>query len=346
MQKTIKINNLIFNKIKFRYHFFPAGGYYGQRMTSKLLLDSIYPSEVAKDIISSSRAVNLVQSGYAISERVAEDMNCKKLHISELISMLGYTKTDITKLLQAVKNKELKCVLIGLGGTGSNFLHWMYEMAQWTGKSQIFKRITAYDDDEFDIPNMLRIPFMPQFNSEKMDALKANNIPRKFSMLSQTYMLLDRRMDQHEVDASQNIFRTQMLENTFIYGAPGIGSREWLSQSNMTFFAATHRDNEYSIVENPSVDNDLMMETYGKINLSMFFLNHLSMTIDFLTHLSTRENNMFPAIPIVNETIVREDFGAKYSEQIRVGFKAGAKKLYPISDSGRTEELNLAEGEI
>ena len=54
--------------------------------------------------------------------------------------MLGYTKTDIGKILQAVKNRELQCILIGLGGTGSNFIHWLYEMSEWTGKTEIFTK--------------------------------------------------------------------------------------------------------------------------------------------------------------------------------------------------------------
>ena len=347
MKKTININNLIFNKIKFRYHFFSATGYYGSRIANKLLLDSIYPSEIAKEIIG-SRIINnnIIDKGYCISERVSEDMNVRKLHISELISMLGYTKTDITKLLQSVKNKELNCVLIGLGGTGSNFLHWMYEMAQWTGKNQIFTSLYSYDDDDFDIPNMLRIPFIPQFRGETKDAKKCNNIPNKFKILAQSIQYKNKRLTREKIEEGQTVFRTNQRRKTFIYGAPDIGSREFLSASEFTFFAATHRDNEYSIVENPDVDNDLMMETYGKINLSMFFLNHLAMTIDFLKHLSTREESMDPDERVINQTVVRENFNEQYAQQIQDGFKAGAKKLYPIHDTLRVEHLDLPEGEI
>lgn len=342
MKKQIKINDLIFEKIKFRYHFVDEAYVHDRSRQNKMLLDSVYPSFIAKTIAGQNVSNNLYRRGFAISERVAADLPAKRLHISELIAMLGYTKTDITKILQAVKHKGLSVVLIGLGGTGSNFLHWLYEMSEWTGKDQIFSRITSYDDDDFDIPNMLRIPFVPQFSKAVFDSKKANTIPLKFGALSGTFNTIPERLTQDRIVDNSLKRRIGPASSTFVYGAPDIGTREWLSTSAYTFFAATHRDNEYSIVENPSVDNDLMMETYGKINLSMFFLNHLSMTIDFLKYLPTREQGYTDQR--VNETIVRADFGNAFQDKLESGFKAGSKKLYAIPEQGHTRDVVLPQG--
>jgi len=344
MKKIVQINDILFDKIKFRYHFMSEQRLYQRNIHNKTLIDSFYPAEIARQIADPKDERGFgemtYKKGYAISQRVANDLGCKQLHISELVTMLGYTKTDISKLLQAVKHKSLLLTLCGLGGTGSNFLHWMYEMSQWTGKEQIFNRITMFDDDEFDIPNMLRIPFLPQFSSGKFDAKKANTIPKKFDTLANTTKRHATKLNAEFLDFKRNN-HLGGPNRTVIYGAPDIATREFLSKLEYTFLAATHRDNEYSIVENPSVDNDLMMETYGKINLSMFFLNHLSMTIDFLTHLATRDEPLGSIRQ--NKTVVRQNFGDRFSIEISNGFKAGAKKLYAIEESRAETTIELPE---
>ena len=198
MKKQIQINDLIFEKIKFRYDFHDRGRV---RTRNKVLLDTLYPFELAIAIKNGSKIREIPTSydGYAISERVSDDLGAKKLHISELISMLGYTKTDISKILQSVKNKEVNCALVGLGGTGSNFLNWVYEMSQWTGKSQIFKKLRAFDDDIFDVPNMLRIPFSPQLKDVKIEPWKTNCIPAKFWTITEHKSLYRRKMKEADL---------------------------------------------------------------------------------------------------------------------------------------------------
>jgi hypothetical protein len=340
MNKTIQLNHLIFEKIKFRYDFFDTQRVYNRNQQNKLLLDSFYPFVLAKEIAFPANGVlkigsKVARDGYAISERVAEDLGCKKLHISELITMLGYTKTDISKLLQSVKNKQLSLLLVGLGGTGSNFIHWMSEMSEWTGKSKIFYKLSMYDDDDFDIPNMLRIPFIPEFRAVSHDSKKVHCLPGKSLQLAEhTYKYQERL-------SAGNLMPTRVGPTTssIIYGAPDIETRSWLSSSDFTFIAATHRDSEFSLVENPTVDDDLMMETYGKINLSKFLLNHLTMTIKFLEHLRDRDR----AYGVEGEhEILRANFDEMYRPQLETGFKAGAKKVYVFS--GESVELNVEEG--
>ena len=330
MKKTVKINHLIFDKIKFRYQSSSFGrAYIPGKRREKTLLDTFYPYMIMHQIANNRKLYqNLfeLQKMPCISERVAEDIGARKLHISELISMLGYTKTDISKLLQAVKNKGYNLVLIGAGGTGSNFLHWLYEMANFTGKRDIFVQISVYDDDEYDIPNMLRIPFIPDFskivnNIPEFSTKKVHCLPDRFYSLATLFEGKDRLFEEKDIDN----MKLYTKRETIIYGAPGIETRTMLSEKDVTFIAATHRDDEFSLVENPSVDNDLMMETYGKINLSKFFLNHLLMTIKFLEHLRDRTE---PFGTTAENVILRENFNQLFKEQLKNGFKAGSKRIY------------------
>ncbi len=338
MTKQIKINNLLFEKIAFRYSFFSDQTMYGSKIKNKMFLDTFYPYTLALNIVIPGTEMKLASDksdGFAISEQVSNELGVRKLHISELITMLGYTKTDITKLLQGVKNKTYNLTLVGLGGTGSNFLHWMYEMAEWTGKIEIFNKVTSFDDDDFDVPNMLRIPFVPQFNNEIQTSKKVRCIPSQFKIIARYFTLHEARLTHEDILSGS----PGNPEKTIIYGAPDIETREWLSSSFYTFIAATHRDSEYSLVENPRVDNDLMMETYGKINLSKFFLNHLTMTIKFLEHLRDRE---IPFGTINEVNISHSNFDEAYP--IHQGLKVGAKNLFIIDENiTREQYLELEE---
>lgn len=320
-KKTIDINDIIFEKIKFRYEFIS----YELRRIKKvgsILMDSFYPAEIGRALINQRDLSNVqIDRGYCISQGAAKELNQRKLHVSELTTMLGYTKTDITKLLQIVKNRRLSATLVGLGGTGSNFLHWMYEICEWTGKTKIFKRVISYDDDYFDIPNMLRIPFLPE-NNTITSSKKTNCIPKKYMIIAEADNFIEKRMTKEDMSKYSELTNTH-----FIYGAPDIKTRSELSKEAVTFFAATHRDNEYSVVANPDVDNELMVETYGKINLSFFFLNHLSMTIKFLEYLA--EGNPLSEVG-KNQEIFKHDFDEIYKNQIDNGFKSGSKKLFPV----------------
>ncbi len=340
-KKQIKVNDIIFEKVKFRYAFIDGARVNERKMIGKILSDTLYPLEVAKVMASQNRPRVARRTGFAISERISQDLQLPKLHISELTTMLGYTKTDITKLLQTVKNKQLMIKLIGLGGTGSNFLHWMYEMSSWVGKMNVFESVIGYDDDIFDVPNMLRIPFIPEARTSEITAFKTDNIPMRFQYISAATMSFrNQRMVKADMEKAKKT--TTAGKRTIIYGAPDIGTRQELFEADCHFFAATHRDNEYSIVYKPEVDNDLMMETYGKINLSMFFLNHLSMTIDFLKHLAAEDFELTPANP-TNVEVVREDFALKYVDQFVNGFKAGSKRFFVVTNPAYEYNLELPQ---
>lgn len=355
MQKQIKINNILFTQIENRYHFLHRDRYGIRTFGGKLIVDSFYPQYVCREIANVRQpSLGAVKNSYAISDRIAKELGCKQIHISELITMLGFTKTDISKLLQGVKNKGLNIILVGIGGTGSNFLYFMHKMTEWVGKDEIFVSVSAYDADKYDVPNMLRIPFIPKLPGN------FTNGPQKVVSIPPELKLLSRLFSSNHVNflpqtlTSLVASRSVEKKNTILYGAPDMATREWMSNSDFTFIAATHKDNEYSLIENPEIDQDLIIETYGKINLSMFFMNHLSMTIRFLEELRDRTEpfGTYPGpvkedgspgelIKRMNHTIDSQDFMVKHEQKMLTGFKAGAKKLYIPSIDGRNLDTAL-----
>lgn len=343
MNKQIKINNIIFTQIENRYHFLNDMRYASKSYYNKLIVDGFLPMYIAKSIASNNtvepRAI--IQEGYAISDRTAKEFGVRQLHISELVTMIGYTKTDIGKLLQAVKRKELNLVLIGLGGTGSNFLYFLNKMAEWTGKIEIFKTLRGYDPDVLDVSNLPRIPFVPtkrDIDNEEVDVpLKAKALPIEYGIISSGYKLYTSKLLPQQLEVAR-----MQAHSTVVYGAPDMATREAFTNSKYTFIAATHSDNRFSLIENPEIDQDLIIETYGKINLGIFFINHLMMTIKFLEHLRDREEplgayhrtseNDEPS-KRMNFEIARRDMDEETQGLRSIQYKAGSKTLHLPKDN-------------
>jgi len=70
----------------------------------------------------------------------------------------------------------------------------------------------------------------------------------------------------------------------------------------------------------PDVDDELGIENYGKINLTIFFLNHIQMAIEFLKFLGE------PRQLEKNEALYYHDYDNDNNREEPL--KAGTKKLY------------------
>ena len=72
MKKTIRVNDIIFDKIKFRYHFMNSGRVSDRKRNNKALMDSFYPYQVAKSIKDKREIEGNIngKKGYCISQRV------------------------------------------------------------------------------------------------------------------------------------------------------------------------------------------------------------------------------------------------------------------------------------
>ena len=279
------------------------------------IIDSIYPNELWKkesNLLASSLKTGVV----AISEKVSKDLGVPQLHISDLVSFFGYNKTNISKILLSVKKKNFDILVLGFGGTGTNFIHWMSKMAEWTNIHHIFGRMIVADNDFFDSTNLLRVPFiLPE---------KASKILRKVMYFTDYAKIAKNSIKSHDFVNEKNL-----NINYIYYGAPDLETRKMLHEKKVPFIAATHRDNACALMLRPEMDTDLMVETYGKIALTPFFMNHIRMTIAFLEYLG-HDDTTFESMQGEEKSIFNFDFAEAHKDEIENGTRIGGRTVYPI----------------
>ena len=242
-------------------------------------------------------------------------MNVPQLHISELVGIYGYTKTSIAKILNNAKKKQFKICVIGYGGTGTNFLHWLSKMAEWTNVNKIFEDMVIADDDYFDSINLLRVPFiLPEKDGIKKKIEYFND----YANIARIVFKQDKNVDA-----------TNLYNKHIHYGAPDLETRKMLDVERVPFIAATHRDNACALMQRPHLDTELMVETYGKIALTPFFLNHIRMTISFLEHLG-KDTTTLESLSGPEESILDYDFVKANTEFVNDGGRISGRTLYPV----------------
>jgi hypothetical protein len=245
-----------------------------------------------------------------VSEYTSQFLNVPQLDFSELMHILGYNKTYISKLLKRVREKNLTPIIVGSGGSMMNFMHWASEACKWTSVASIFNKVVVYEDDELDFTNLLRIPFIPKISQQNMyngNILKIDGIAGRFEILSSGniaqgsyFSYYNQRLTEQNV----NDIVDARASNKIFIGAPDMETRKMLSEhEDAVFIAYTQQDASFSIVINPTIDNDMIMENYGKIELNQFFMNQIVQAMRFLEYLAD-EYSYYEALEKVNETII------------------------------------------
>jgi len=346
-KQAIDINNIVFSQIESRYHILKSS----HTGSPNTIYDSQYPyflyQAIKKDSHTDANTKRIFSTGYSISELISRDMGTRQMHISDLIKILGYSQSEISKILKIVKSRGQYLILLGAGGTGSNFLYWTYKLSELCHISKIFSTISVIDYDEFDIVNMLRIPFIPEINSHK-STLKVDCIPTNIKSIAAIFNTINKKIKTIEdIDLYRKTSNGAIRNHVYFYGAPDIQTRKLLNQNSVKFFAATHQNDKFSITHNPTVDDDLILETYGKIDLNKFFINQLYMTIKFLEFLGTVNNfDIFgPDEKIINNNFSNIIQYGKHDYQL----KAGSKRFeINFRDVGNIELENteLTENDI
>jgi hypothetical protein len=303
---TINIADIIADKIKVRYAEITEA-----TMGSKnMVVDAFYPTYVRQSLISQNpRRQPLSKKCSAISPFIANELNVYNVQIDDLTKMLGYTKKNLKDLLESLKTKHLDLALVGLGGTGMNFMHWATELANYTNSINIFQNIQIYDADTVDITNIFRFPQI--LNPERA---YYNDTIYKIDMLPSTSILAHNIGKssyfiefRHLVKSDGSLYN--LAKDYIFYGAPDIKTREMLhSIPGIRFISGTHGDNDCQLYIKPEQDSELQIESYGMINLSVFFMNQLRLTIEFLTLLASNKDLT------QTELVFEYSFDKEYSE--------------------------------
>lgn len=288
--KEISIADAIAEKIKVRYAHISHKTHGSQNM----VVDSFYPTYVYEQLKATQHypQPKLSSRVSAINPFIARELNAFQIPTEDLVRMLGYKKADIKQLLNDVKAKNKSIVLVGLGGSGANFLYFTNELCQLVNTQNIFKNLHGYDNDEIDLTNVFRLPLNFDVKTFNVNVLK-NSFYKTTICEAQNFKI-----------ASKQMFSTNLLyvyhANNYMnsegdypgdwifYGAPDIKARIWLKY--FPFISATHGDNDCQLYCRPEQDLDLQVESYGMINLSVFFMNQLKMVIQFLSLIAAGED--------------------------------------------------------
>ena len=240
------------------------------------------------------------KDSYAISEAFANRFMVKRIPLEILVNALGFTKKDISELLASVKARRYSMVFVDFGGTGFNTHYWLSEMAQMCMIDEVFNAGIVYDADFLDFTNILRFPA----DISKIKQQRCYGVENEIGRIKKTDLVYDNAhlyrdwfakfpeflTAETKDDYIKTLGRNSSAEfkcidkSTIFYGAPDLATREILK--DVTFIAGTHGDNECSLHMCPEVDTQLQQESYGMIQLNVFFMNQLRMAIALLEILS------------------------------------------------------------
>lgn len=333
--ETIDIIKEMSDKIKIRYlDVKPEGSPLGN-----VVADIFFPNLVRRGLRRMNTDVRWSKRTFAISDFIAKELNITKMPFEDMINILGYKKKDIKEILDSVKIKGYTLNMMGFGGTGTNFYHWLNEMCVLANTVNIFEQINIFDDDEVDLTNVLRFPF--DINVGSVYASSGQNGILKTSLawnhIASTHTV---RKYNERFQISDKMLEDFDIDSNIYYGAPDIMTREMFSNLNtkLKFISGTHGDSECQLYINPPQDSNLQIESYGMINLSIFFMNQLKMSIEFMRLLGSDEN--------LRETreVMSYDFQAEYIAGTTV--RSGLSRTYNfIIVENNTVNDNNAQGE-
>jgi len=345
-EAAINIAEIIADKIKVRYAEITER----TMGSANMVVDSFYPTYVRESLIMGTRKHTLGQKCSAISPFIANELGVFQTPFEDIIKMLGYKKADLKKMLETVKAKKIDLVLVGLGGTGMNFMHWATEVCNYTNTVALFDRIKIYDKDMIDLTNIFRFPQIlnpsgsysqgAYRNSvEKINCLPANTILCR-KPIDTSYEFLNVRSLSFYVERSTAVLNTaenyndnekllsenkrsmfSSLKNKVYYGAPDIESREaFYGIEDIKFISGTHGDDSCQLYIKPPQNSSIQIESYGMINLSVFFMNQVKLTLSFLELLASNTD-------LTQEKLVLD---YSFSEQYISGSinKAGLNRTY------------------
>ncbi|RLA58085.1 MAG: hypothetical protein DRQ78_12715 [Epsilonproteobacteria bacterium] len=204
-------------------------------------------------------------------------------------------------------------------------------MAEWANINRIFEDLIISDNDYFDSVNLLRVPFI-------LPELEGNAIYKK------VYYFKDyANISRYIYLQQKNVNEGNLNRDHIHYGAPDLETRQMLHEQKIAFIAATHRDNACALMQRPELDTELMVETYGKIALTPFFMNHIRMTISFMEYLGHPDTTL-DTLKGEEKSILTYDFVEENKEMITGGARISGRTMYPVvPDNLNTLDIEIGD---
>lgn len=254
----------------------------------------------------------------------------REIPIPHLLALFDIQEKEMLSICKKVSYLTNTIVALGIGGLMSNFLYWCYQFKEYFRLDYMFKQLIVFEPDELEFSNLFRIPLNWKdrktrmcVTNEKLRALLASYRYGEISDEPDTFKkinLIDGiRSISPKLRSYDMRFQRINLKNCIFIGGPDLDTRDELynyyiageanKYQNASFLCTTHSNNTFSIDAFPKFDRELVVETYGSIDLNKFLLNMFKMTIEILKILANKEfegkvNHKFMDYSIDNEDFI------------------------------------------
>ena len=189
----------------------------------------------------------------------------------------------------------------------TNFAYWLEEFCRLTNVTYPFKKIYVLDDDSFELTNLFRIPL--DWLTPIADYSTKSN--RKVTLVQR---LCYSAQEITGLPIRVSLDSLQKLNNKATYSAL-IGSLDistrFLQFNPYPFLIPLHHNDNIVIYKDLSEESgkNIMVESYGQINLNYFFFNMIKMTFELIKELAENMQDY----KVVSNRIREEKLIFKYS---------------------------------
>lgn len=286
---------------------------------------------------------------YCLNRGFSVSYNVPYVPIEDQITIAtSYSEKQVKEWCKKVANKKLDMFFLGLGGMNMNVVENLIQLCQYFGIKNLFEKIIIVEPEVLDYHNLFRFNTpaylrdglfhinLENFITNVADYMVKQNISeRKISRLSK-FALLDKsalgQISQKTINLAQEYISNKpdfnkILQKAgveiadtngiYIFGSPAVETRFLFSEisrenkNKISFLCSTHQGNEVQLKKNPTPeDSALIVETYGTIRLTPFFINMLRVTIETLKYIA--ENDISSPDGLIYEEEFKGLNGSKY----------------------------------
>ena len=236
-------------------------------------------------------------SKVVINPNVGKHLGIPTIPIDHLLGIFGVDEDKLYKTMKDISYMTNQFVIVGLGGTMNNFMHFSHELMKYFKMDYLFKKLAVFERDDLDLTNLPRITLdytNKQITRKDMfDQQKSH----RFSQRNKEHSKIGLMSNISDIALGlklMNEWFSTTNANTFYIGTPNLSTRNlisnaikgtgrWTSVEKSVFICPMHSNDELLIYKNPSIDDgDLAIETYGSIDINKFLLTMFKMTIELL----------------------------------------------------------------
>jgi hypothetical protein len=231
-----------------------------------------------------------------------------------------YSQKDFFRFLEELSEKiyknSIRFVLIGAGGSVTNLLYWFREFQLFANRFMeknktysttykhyfLFNRILCiFEDDDIELSNLIRIPFdyKSLFSKVEIDKICLNKGVLLSEAISKTtgYKQLDCIKSKLDIGRAKTIIRNDLYSKHMFIGAPDIETRQSFNEKKIPLYTILHGSDSKNkqigfICKNPTQEDLLQIESYGKIDMKYYFYLQFLTAIEFIKYLHENIENI------------------------------------------------------